>query len=81
MYGDYGCDDLAWLLAQSDRPDTVRIEQDDESFDLPVGRFDNRTDLTTFVREDPSRWSPTDVTALRDGLRDAFAQLQRARAD
>ena len=81
MYGDYGCDDLAWLLAQSDRPDTVRIEQDGQRYHLGVGRFDNRTDLTTFVREDPSRWSPTDVAALRDGLREAFAQLQRARAD
>src|SRR5207244_3298269 len=26
MLGDYGCDDMDWLLRQSDRPDTVRIE-------------------------------------------------------
>ncbi|MFO7653673.1 MAG: hypothetical protein R6X25_07590, partial [Candidatus Krumholzibacteriia bacterium] len=79
MYGDYGCDDFNWLLEQSDVPDTVRVEKDGRSYHLPVGRFDNRADLTTFVREDQERWSPEHVQALHGGLREAFTALQRAR--
>jgi hypothetical protein len=80
MYGDYGCDDLAWLLEQSGQPDTLRIAAHGRTFDLPVGRFDNRVDRTTFVREDPARWRPEDVAALQAGLREAFAQLVRGRS-
>ncbi len=80
MYGDYGCDDLAWLLEQSGRPDLLRITAHGRTFELPVGRFDNRVDRTTFVREDPARWRPEDVAALQAGLREAFAQLAHGRA-
>lgn len=79
MYGDYGCDDMAWLLERSDRPDTVRVEKDGCAFHLPLGRFDNRVDRTTFIREDPSRWSAADLTALRAGLQAAFGQLAHGR--
>ncbi len=75
MYGDYGCDDMQWLLDRSDRPDTVKIEKEGRVYYLPVGRFDNRVDRTTFVREDPAKWSPEDVAALRAGLKEAFDPL------
>ncbi len=75
MYGDYGCDDMQWLLDQSDRPDTVKVEKDGRVYYLPVGRFDNRQDRTTFVREDPAQWSPEDVAALQAGLKEAFDPL------
>lgn len=78
MYGDYGCDDIAWLLEQSGRPDSVRVEAHGRSYDLPLGRFDNRVDKTTFVREAPERWAPADVKALHEGLRAAFAALRGA---
>jgi hypothetical protein len=78
MYGDYGCDDMGWLLAQADRPGTVQVERDGRTYHLPVGRFDNRTDRTTFVREDPARWRPQDVAALRAALQEAFAELRKA---
>lgn len=81
MYGDYGCDDMAWLLEQSGRPDTVRIDRDGRSFHLPLGRFDNRVDKTSFVREDPAAWSAADVAALQKGMREAFDQLARGRGD
>jgi hypothetical protein len=79
MYGDYGCDDLGWLLERSDRPDTVRVEAHGRAFHLPVGRFDNRVDKTTFVREDPAAWKPEDVAALRAGLKEAFDHLAHGR--
>ena len=81
MYGDYGCDDMAWMLETSGQTDTVRVERDGQSFHLPLGRFDNRVDKTSFIREDASRWSAVDVAALQKGMREAFDQLARGRGD
>jgi hypothetical protein len=78
MLGDYGCDDMEWLIQHSDRPDTVRVETRGRTFHLPVARFDNRQDKTTFVRNERSAWKPADVTALHTGLADAFVRLTRA---
>jgi len=83
MLGQYGCDDMAWLLDQSDRPGTIRVERvlqegdrhTTRVFHLPVARFDNRQDLTTFVREDRASWNPADVAALHGGLKAAFGSL------
>jgi hypothetical protein len=80
MLNEYGCDDLEWLLERSDRPGTVRIESHGRVFHLPAARFDNRTDLTTFLREDKGTWQPADVEALAAGLEAAFAQLWKLTA-
>jgi hypothetical protein len=80
MYGDYGCDDMDWLIQRSDRPDTVRIETRGKTFHIPVARFDNRVDKTTFVRADRAAWKPAEVAALHAGLQGAFEKLVRARA-
>ncbi|HPF70792.1 MAG TPA: hypothetical protein PLQ13_08995 [Candidatus Krumholzibacteria bacterium] len=81
MYGDYGVCDMAWMLEQSDRPDTVRLEKDGAVFHLPLGRFDNRVDKTTFIREDKAAWSAADVAALQAGMRAAFDQLAHGSGD
>jgi hypothetical protein len=78
MFGDYGCDDMEWLIEQSGRPDTVRIETRGKTFHLPVARFDNRVDKTTFVRAEPSAWKKEDVAALDRGLAEALSSLSRA---
>jgi hypothetical protein len=78
MLGDYGCDDMDWLLQHSDRPDTVRIEAHGRTWHLPVGRFDNRVDKTTFVRADRALWKAADVTALHEGLAGALARVVKA---
>jgi len=75
MLGDYGCDDMDWLIQQSDRPDTVRFESRGSVRYLPVARFDNRVDKTTFVRTDRKDWKPENVKALHTGLGDALARL------
>lgn len=80
MLGDYGCDDMGWLIEQADRPDTVKIEARGTTYHLPVARFDNRTDKTTFVRADRSAWKPDQVKALHDGLSEALGRLVRAGA-
>jgi len=78
MLGDYGLDDMEWLIQHSDRPDTVRIETHGRTYHLPVARFDNRVDKTTFVRAEPSAWKKADVAALHQGLADAFRRLAAA---
>jgi hypothetical protein len=80
MLGDYGCDDMEWLIRQSDRPDTVRVETRGRTFYLPVARFDNRVDKTTFVRADRAKWKPEDVRALHSGLAEALGRLAKVQA-
>jgi hypothetical protein len=87
MLGQYGCDDMGWLMEQSDRSGTIRVERivpegdryAAKVYHLPVARFDNRRDLTTFVREDRSLWKPEDVKAIHAGLKAAFDQLAPSR--
>jgi hypothetical protein len=90
MLSEYGCDDMDWLMQQSDEPGTIRVEKIVERADaqgrpayelctyrLPVARFDNRSDLTTFVRKDRGAWSAQEVEALRAGLSGALKSLAR----
>ena len=78
MLGDYGCDDIDWLIQNSGRPDTVRVEKPGGgAYLLPVARFDNRVDKTTFVRADRAQWKPADVDAIHRGLGDALARLSK----
>ena len=76
MYGDYGVCDMEYQLKQSDKPDTVQIKKDGKMFNLPLGRFDNRVDRTSFIREDEADWSAEDVGKLQAGMREAFDQLE-----
>ncbi len=80
MLGDYGTDDMDWLLRNSGKPDTVTVETRGRTYQLPVGRFDNRVDKTTFVRGDRAAWKPEQVAALRAGLDAAFRQLEQVAA-
>jgi hypothetical protein len=91
MLGQYGCDDMEYLIQQSDKPDTIRVERIIEEttpsgervyrtrvFHLPAARFDNRKDKTTFVRAPRSQWKSDDIKALHDGLSEAFSRLVKA---
>ena len=83
MLGQYGCDDMAWLLERSDRPGTIRVERivaeadryATRVYNIPAARFDNRKDLTTFVREPQEKWRPEDVAAIQGELKAAFARM------
>jgi hypothetical protein len=79
MLGDYGCDDVEWLLETSDRTDTVRVEAHGRTFYLPAARFDNRVDRTSFVRRPQEEWPDAEVAALHEGLREALERLAAAR--
>ena len=75
MLEDYGTDDMAWLIENSDRPGTLKVERDGTTYYLPVGRFDNREDKTSFLRDDQKDWPAEKVTAIHEGLRLGFAPL------
>lgn len=79
MMNEYGCDDMAYLLETSGKEDCVKIEAHGKTYFLPVARFDNREDKTTFVRADKSEWKKEDVAALHKGLAEAFQRLAKAR--
>ena len=78
MMGDYGCDDMEHLIGASDKPDTVKVQTRGKSFRVPVARFDNRKDKTTFVRGKKDEWRKDDVKALHEGLAEAFGRLIKA---
>jgi len=76
MLREYAQDDMDWLLAQSDVPDTIRIAREGRSaVYLPTARFDNRADLTTFLREPEPTWKEADVQAIHGGLEGACDRL------
>lgn len=77
MLGDYGCDDMDWLITHSGRPDSVKVDARGKSYFLPVARFDNRVDKTSFVRAERAQWKPADVAALHGGLSEALERLAR----
>lgn len=79
MMGDYGTDDMSWLLEHSGRTDTVRVEARGAVHQLPAVRFDNRDDKTSFVRSDPGTWSKDKVATLHAGLSEGLGRLVRAR--
>ena len=75
MRQDYGTDDMIWLIEQSDRPGTIRVEAHETIYDLPVAVLDNRTDKTSFLRADSATWPNESVETLHHELREAFARL------
>lgn len=78
MLGEYGTDDMGHLVDTSDRPGSVRVETRGRAFHLPVARFDNRNDLTTFVREDRATWPKPSVDAIHAEMKRALDTLASA---
>ena len=75
MMNDYGCDDVEHLLATSEKPNTITVTAHGKTYHLPLGRFDNRVDLTTFIRDPEESWSDEDVAKLKAGMRAAFDEI------
>jgi hypothetical protein len=78
MLNDYGQDDMEFLLKNSERPGTVAVKAHGKTYHLPVGRFDNRVDKTSFLREKQEAWQPANVKAVHEGLREALDHLAGA---
>ncbi len=75
MLGEYGCDDMTYLEENAVQKGTITLEKAGKKYNLPIARFDNRQDRTTFVREAKSAWKKEDVDALHGGLKRALDTL------
>lgn len=75
MLHDYGMDDLGWLAEISPVPGTIAVPDGDWQALLPMARFDNRIDRTSFLRADPETWPPDLVARLHQDLVAVFATL------
>jgi len=75
MMNDYGCDDMGWLEQNSEVPGTITIVKGGKKYHLPVGRFDNRVDKTSFLREDKKLWAKDKVEEVHNGLKAATDKL------
>ncbi|MCK6551226.1 hypothetical protein L6R52_35655 [Myxococcota bacterium] len=75
MMNEYGCDDMAYLEQISKVPGTIEISTRGKIFNLPIGRFDNRVDKTSFLREERAKWAPENVKAVHEGLKGALDKL------
>ena len=76
MLDDYGSDDLPWLIEKGGG-ETVPVEKGGSPAQVPVAVFDNRTDHTSFLREDPERWPDAAISALHSELSAVFDRLVR----
>jgi hypothetical protein len=76
MMNDYGCDDIAWLMESAGQPDTIEVDNGDRHFQIPAAVFDNRGDLTSFLRAEPTDWSAGHLETLRERLESAFSRLR-----
>jgi len=87
MLSQYATDDMAWLIEQSDKPDTIKVERIIEEggryanrvYYLPAARFDNRQDKTSFIRKPQSDWTKAEIEAIHGELSRAMKTLLRGR--
>jgi hypothetical protein len=75
MLGDYGTDDMSHLVDNSGRPDCVRVEARGKHWFLPIARFDNRKDRTTFIRDEQNDWPAAAVESIRAEMHRALSVL------
>ncbi len=87
MLAQYGCDDMAYLMGLFDKENSIMIdrlvtvkENGKEKFKvrrwyLPVARFDNRDDLTSFLRKEQKDWEDKEINAIHQELKRCFSHL------
>lgn len=71
MLGDYGCDDMEYLIKNTDVEDTVTIKAHGTTYHVPIGVFDNRVDKTSFLRSEPDKWDKDKVAEVTKAIRQA----------
>lgn len=81
MMNDYGTDDMDWLEKNSDKEGTIAIESEGVKYNLPIGRFDNRVDKTSFLRDEKSLWPKEKVDAIHNGLKSACDKIHGLKAE
>ena len=75
MLNDYGCDDMDYLEKNSEVPGTITVTAQGKKYHLPIGRFDNRVDKTSFLRVEKKDWDPKMVADVTNGIKGATDKL------
>lgn len=76
MYNDYGCDDIDYLIETSDRKGFVKIKTfTDRIIYVPIAKFDNNIDKTSFIRDENWKEDKEKMRAIRDGIKSATDKL------
>lgn len=71
MLNDYGTDDMAYLIENSEVEDTVTVKAHGNTYHLPIGVFDNRVDQTSFLRKDKSEWTEKEISEMTESIQKA----------
>ena len=71
MLGDYGCDDMQWLREHAEVKDTITVKRDGQTYNVPIGVFDNRVDKTSFLRGDVAGWDKDKVEEMTNAIKQA----------
>ena len=71
MLGDYGCDDMEYLVQHAEVKNTVTVKAHGKTYNVPIGIFDNRVDKTSFLRAEPSEWDAGKVEEVTAAIRQA----------
>jgi len=77
MLNDYGCDDIEWLEKNTEVPGTITVKAHGKVFHLPIAKFDNREDKTSFLRGDHTAWDKSKVEVLHNELKGALQKLAK----
>ena len=77
MLGDYGCDDMEYLITNSEVKDTLTVQSCGKTYHLPIGVFDNRVDKTSFLRNAPEEWDDALVDEVTKSIRTATDAMFR----
>ena len=75
MKGEYGTDDIDYLLGLSPKKGYLPIKKDGEEFHIRCGRFDNRVDLTSDFRKPQKDWTKEQIKKMEDVMKAAFDAL------
>lgn len=87
MLEEYGCDDMDYLISQSEKEHTVKVERfviverngekvyDTKIWALPIAKLDNRNDLTTFIRKEKKDWEKDEYELMYSALSHAMKTL------
>ena len=71
MLGEYGCDDMEYLVNTSEQKGAVTVKAHGNTYHVPIGIFDNRVDKTSFLRAEPSAWDAALVEDVTCAIRQA----------
>ncbi len=75
MKANYGCDDMEYLIKSAERPNTITIEAHGRKYNIPIGIFDNRVDITSFLKETPDKWDSQKILDVSKAIKGATDRM------